>query len=257
MSAREIKFSADPTEEELLRHWTLSKSDKTQVRSCRGTAQRYSFALQLCILRQRGHFMSSHQTKVPLRILNYVGEQLGFQPTLFLPPVKRPSTLSDQRDRIRSYLQFRPFSSSERERLVTWLKQQERYDLRRSQLNNLAREFLLQRRTIVPAESTLDRLINTEVTRQESISFERLAGKLSTELRRNLENVLDVDQSLPMPTALRFRISGERFLLGRSLECRRLRLFPWRRAQFRDYFGTRFALGGHASQRRVASVDSR
>ena len=86
MSARDINFATDPTEEELLRHWTLSKSDKAQVRSCRGTAQRYSFALQLCILRQRGHFMSPQQTRVPLCIVNHLGEQLGFNATRRIDP---------------------------------------------------------------------------------------------------------------------------------------------------------------------------
>ncbi|MBL4636295.1 MAG: DUF4158 domain-containing protein [Kofleriaceae bacterium] len=90
-SRRGLKFSTDPIQEELLGHWTLSKSDKTQVRLCRGTAQRYYFALQLCILRHRGHFMSADQTRVP-----------------------RFATHKEHRKRIRSYLKFRTFDQAER-----------------------------------------------------------------------------------------------------------------------------------------------
>jgi hypothetical protein len=190
MSSRQIDFSTDPTEEELLRHWTLSKSDKTEVRSCRGTAQRYSFALQLCVLRQRGHFMAPDQTAVPLRIVNHLGEQLGFQPTLFLPALERRATLQEHHNRIRSYLKFRAFDQSERQALVSWLKEQVRHDLRRSQLSNLAYEFLLQRRTMIPSETTLERIVNTEVVRQGQLSFRRLSGQLDSALREQLEEFL-------------------------------------------------------------------
>ena len=194
MSAREIAFSPDPTEEELLRYWTLSKSDKAQVRSCRGEAQRYAFAIQLCVLRQRGHFMSPEQTRVPLRIVNHLGGQLGFQPTLFLPPIHRLATLKEQRKRIRVYLDFRPFDQSERTVLEEWLRTHDRYDLRRSQLANMAHEFLLQRRTMIPSKSRLNRIVNSEIARHEKISFRRLASELDVDLRRRVDQLLDIDE---------------------------------------------------------------
>ena len=200
MSAREIKFLTDPTEEELLRHWTLSKSDKALIRSCRGTAQRYSFALQLCLLRQRGHFMTPQQTRVPLRIVSHLGEQLGFQPTLFFPPLQREATWLEQNKRIRSYLHFKPFEHKERATLAAWLKKQERHDLRRSQLANLAREFLLQRRTMLPADSTIERMVNTEVVRQEKLSFQRLSGQFDRDLRGQIEGLLDVNPATRIST---------------------------------------------------------
>ncbi|MBL4632896.1 MAG: hypothetical protein JKY56_03440 [Kofleriaceae bacterium] len=50
------------------------------------------------------------------------------------------------------------------------------WDLKRSQLGNLTKELLLQRRTMLPAESPLERIVSTEVVRQEKLSFRRLLG---------------------------------------------------------------------------------
>ena len=82
-----------------------------------------SSALQLCLLRRRGHFMSPEQGRVPLRVVNYLGEQLGFQPTLFLPPLQREATWLEHRKHIRAYLEFKPFDRKERAALEAWLKQ--------------------------------------------------------------------------------------------------------------------------------------
>ena len=74
--------------------------------------------------------MSTDQRRVPLRIVNHVGEQ----PTLFLPPLERATTHREHRNRIRTYLKFRMFDHEERALLVQWLKEQQRYNLRLSQL---------------------------------------------------------------------------------------------------------------------------
>ena len=81
----------DPTDEELVRHWTLSEADKHEVLRCRGEDNRRRFALQLCALRTYGRFVPN-QAVVPVRILNYLGRQLDLPPTLFLPPPHREAT---------------------------------------------------------------------------------------------------------------------------------------------------------------------
>ena len=60
----------DPSDDELLRHWTLSEADRREVLRCRGDDNRRRFALQLCALRLFGRFVPNH-TAVPVRILNY------------------------------------------------------------------------------------------------------------------------------------------------------------------------------------------
>jgi hypothetical protein len=48
---------ADPSEDELARHWTLSSADFAEIAHCRGPDHRRRFALQLCTLRTYGRFL--------------------------------------------------------------------------------------------------------------------------------------------------------------------------------------------------------
>ena len=95
----------DPSDDELLRHWTLSEADTRESLRCRGDDNRRRFALQLCALRIFGRFVPNH-IAVPVRILNYLGRQLDLPPTLFLPPPHREATDLEQEQRIRAYLQI-------------------------------------------------------------------------------------------------------------------------------------------------------
>ena len=117
---RLLVLPEDPTDEELVRHWTLSEADKREVLRCRGEDNRRRFALQLCGLRTYGRFVPNHAA-VPVRILNYLGRQLDFPPTLFLPPPHREATDLEQEQRIRTYLQMQTFDAAARERLEQWL----------------------------------------------------------------------------------------------------------------------------------------
>jgi len=70
----------DPTDEDLVQHWTLSEADTREVLRCRGADNRRRFALQLCARRTYGRFVPN-QAVVPVRILNYLGRQLDLPPT--------------------------------------------------------------------------------------------------------------------------------------------------------------------------------
>src|SRR5262245_41569602 len=65
----------DPSDDELLRHWTLSEADTRAILRCRGDANRRRCALQLCALRIYGRFVPNHMA-IPVRILTYLGRQL-------------------------------------------------------------------------------------------------------------------------------------------------------------------------------------
>src|SRR5713101_6539614 len=115
-----LVLPVDPSDDELLRHWTLSEADRREVLRCRGDDNRRRFALQLCALRIYGRFVPNHMAG-PVRILNYLGRQLNLPPTLFLPPPHREATDVEQEQRIRVYLQVQPFDATARERLAQWL----------------------------------------------------------------------------------------------------------------------------------------
>src|SRR5262245_24995222 len=100
-----LTLPADPLDEELVRDWTLSEPDLSEVRRCRGADHRLRFAIQLCVLRRHGRFVSDFAT-VPVRIANHLCCQLDLAPVLLVAPPAREATDLDQEHRVREYLGF-------------------------------------------------------------------------------------------------------------------------------------------------------
>jgi hypothetical protein len=61
----------DPSDEDLARDWTLSAADIVEVKRCRGDDNRLRFAIQLCVLRNTGRFVSDFDA-VPVPIANHL-----------------------------------------------------------------------------------------------------------------------------------------------------------------------------------------
>src|SRR5262249_1983113 len=83
-----LPLPTDPSEEELIRDWTLSEGDLGEIRRCRGASNRLRFALQLCVFRDYGRFLSDFAT-VPVRLANHLGRQLDLAPVLFVEQAER------------------------------------------------------------------------------------------------------------------------------------------------------------------------
>ncbi|MBV8736981.1 MAG: DUF4158 domain-containing protein [Alphaproteobacteria bacterium] len=119
---RRAGVMADPSEDELARHWSLSPVDLREVSRCRGADHKRRFALQLCMLRAHDRFLDDYR-QAPLRIVNHLSRQLDLPPVLFLGPPEREPTEREQARRIRDYLGLAIFDQATAERLREWLRQ--------------------------------------------------------------------------------------------------------------------------------------
>ena len=54
-------MSANPSEDELAQHWSLSPEDLAEISQCRGADHKRRYALQLCMLRTRGRFLDDYR----------------------------------------------------------------------------------------------------------------------------------------------------------------------------------------------------
>jgi Domain of unknown function (DUF4158) len=113
---------ADPSEDELARHWTLTDDDLAEVAQCRGADHRRRFALQLCTLRAYGRLLDDYR-QAPLKIVSHLSRQLDLPPVLFLAPPGRGQTERAQSLRIRRYLDLRSFDRAVAADLRDWLRQ--------------------------------------------------------------------------------------------------------------------------------------
>ena len=188
-----IILPIDPSEEELARDWTLSEADKAEVLRCRGEGHRRSFAVQLCVLRRYGRFLTEYET-IPARITNHLGRQLDLPPVLFLEPPRREATDLEHERRIRDHLGFRAFDRTAQEDLERWVQDRATQGLPAPEIFDRAEDLLRSWKVILPAPSTLERIVASITARARHELIERIAGRLTPPFRQAIDDLLQVPE---------------------------------------------------------------
>jgi len=181
-----VELPEDPTEEELARDWALSAEDREEALRCRGEANRLSFALQLCVVRHYGRFLDDY-AGVSARILNFLSRQLELPPVLAVEPSSREGTHQDHQRRIRDYLDLQTFDLATQERIERWVCGQAAKGLSAAEIFPHAEETLRLWDVVLPARSTLERLVASQTTRAQEEIFQRLSARLTPECRKDLD----------------------------------------------------------------------
>lgn len=184
----------ETSEDVLATDWTLSDADITTIVSCcRGNDHRLRLAIQLCALRATSRFLSSYD-QVPLKAANYLAQQLECHPVLFVPEPVRPAIEYDDREQIRRYLGYRPFTDADENALVEWMQTQLCNDfVPPAQQVRQAEEYLRAQRFVLPAPGPLRRLIASALSQGQQALYERIAGRLSDAQRQALEALIAVE----------------------------------------------------------------
>lgn len=177
---------ADPSEDELARHWTLSSADFAEIAHCRGPDHRRRFALQLCTLRTYGRFLDDYR-QAPLKIVSHLSRQLDLPPVLFLDRPGRAQTERAQSLRIRRYLGLRSFDHVAAADLRDWLRQGAVEGRSAAELLARAEDKLRDWLVMLPAAGTLERIVVAEVTHATTSLFETVTSRLPASLRASID----------------------------------------------------------------------
>lgn len=186
-----LELPVDPSDEELARDWTLSATDLEEVRKSRGPEHRQRFAVQLCALRTLGRFVDD-LGEVPVRIANHIGRQLGLPPSLFIDEPERPATASEQAQRIREYLGYRPFDAAAQRQLKLWLADAVNRGVDPDELAALTITTLRSWKVEIPGRSTLERHISAATARRAGRLWQRFLARLPSEFRDAIDRLLAV-----------------------------------------------------------------
>ncbi len=179
--ARRLPIAVDPSEDELARHWSLSSADLAVIAECRSGDHRRRFALQLCVMRSHGCFLDDYR-RVPIKIVNHLSRQLGLAPVLFLDRPGRAQTEREQSLRIRRYLGIRDFDRQAAVDLRQWLRPRAIEGRTAAELLRYAEDKLRDWRVMLPAMSTLERLVGAEVMHATTGLFDMVASPIATKL---------------------------------------------------------------------------
>ena len=186
-------FVADIGEDDLARDWTLSAEDVVEIAHARGPDHRRRYALQLCMLRNRGRFLDDYR-QAPLTIVNYLSRQLELPPVLFLDRPGRAQTERAQELRIRRYLGLGRFDRTVADNLRAWLGQGAVEGRGTAELLARAEEKLRDWRIMLPAISTLERIVVAEVTHATTTLFDSVTNRLPQNLRASIDLLLEVPE---------------------------------------------------------------
>lgn len=179
--------------ERLAQDWTLDSDDLALVGRARGVLNRMRFALDLCSLRATGAFVVDWEA-IPVVVINHVASQLSVPPQERVPANQRRATTTAHRRRIREHLGYVPFSGAAESSLTQWLDARAAEGARPSELFDDAVARLREQRVVLPATSTLERLVRAVDAKMEDELVRVLADQLPAQAREAIDELLEVEE---------------------------------------------------------------
>ena len=179
------------TDDELIRHYTLSEADLSAIRQRRGNHNRLGFAVQLCYLRHPGFALPS-EAEPPASLLNIVGSQLYIEPDIWPQYAQRPETRREHLLELQAWLNLTPFAAADYRHFVQQLAELAKQTDRGIVLAEALIDLLRQQRIILPALDVIDRVCSEALTRGTRQVYEALTTPLTDHHRRALDALLAI-----------------------------------------------------------------
>lgn len=206
-SAERLRFDELPASlsaDDIVRYFTLSKSEIDEAKKCRGAINQVGFALQFCALRMIGRFPTDF-SQVPVDIINYLASQLSVDVSLSFSYPQRERTKWDHTERIRQIIGFSPFDEEVEIQLSAALREQAFQCNQSRVLIEFAREKLYLDRIVRPAVTTVERLVGQVRTQTEEEIFSLIYAQLDPNLKFQLSKLLVVEEGEKFSQLQRFK----------------------------------------------------
>ncbi len=188
--SRDIPLPENPSDDELARDWSLSTLDYIEVSRCRGASNRLRFAIQLCVLRKYSRFLASYNL-VPMRIVNHLCKLLEMPPTLNrLDEPERDTTEYQYQQRIREYLNYLDYDEKIEADLSAWLTERAIEGMLPDDLYDKAEQTLKSWHVVLPARSTIERLVDSVSARAKEEFYQFISSRLSKKLKKQIDEML-------------------------------------------------------------------
>jgi TnpA family transposase len=181
-----VRFS----HEEIVREGKFSPEDMAEIAKRRRDNNRLGFAYQLAFVRLVHRFPEQQPLEIVDELLLYVGIQLDIPAEAIETYQQRQQTLAEHRSAILNYLELRRLGEYEIEMLEGFLFEVACRLEQTGPLMVQAKQFLKEADILLPADSTLRRLIIRQRQAARLHIYSRVAETLSPAFKERLDGLL-------------------------------------------------------------------
>lgn len=173
----------------------FTPADQAQIAQCRGAHNRLGFAYQLGFLRLTGRFPAQQPLELLDDLLVFVAHEIALDPTLIQDYAQRRQTVSEHQQLLALYLGFRPFGPAERDALGHFLRDEALRLESTPALVAQAEAFLRDHTILVPASSTLQRVVGEQRALARQQLYVRLLAGLPSSMPADLDALVQVEET--------------------------------------------------------------
>ena len=150
-------FGVPTDEDSLIRHYTLSPSDRLEIEVRRRKHNQLGFAVQLCMMRHPGRALMVHEIP-PRAMLNYIAEQLDADPESFRSYARREETRREHIAHLLSYFGKRTATAQDRRAALLSAVETATATDKGHSIAQAIVTTLRERKVLLPAPDTIERI---------------------------------------------------------------------------------------------------
>lgn len=184
----------DMAEHDIEMHYTFTSEDLRFINKHRRDHNRLGIALQLAVLRYPGWTLFQIK-EIPSQILDYIAKQIDVSPQEYTQYAKRVATRNEHLEKLRQHYCFQNFSFRTyriiaQHTLQCALENGNTDYLIRSTIKELRRQ-----KVILPAMTTIERIVWEARQRAEERIFKSIISTLTENQKPQLDNLLNVSST--------------------------------------------------------------
>ncbi|MEK4924924.1 Tn3 family transposase [Cytobacillus sp. FSL R5-0569] len=175
---------------ELATYYTFSQHDLEIINRHRRDYNRLGFAVQLALLRYPGWSLTDIK-EIPDFLLDYLAKQLDIEPGVFSLYARRGNTLWDHLKEIRKEYGFTTFTTSDYRRLLKYLFKLALENGNAIHLIRAALDELRRSKIILPAITTIERVVWEARHRAEERIYRQIHVSLTSYQKQKLDKLIE------------------------------------------------------------------
>lgn len=199
----------DMSEHDIERHYTFTSEDLEFINKHRRNHNRLGIALQLAVLRYPGWTLFQIKD-IPNPILDYIAKQINVSPQEYIQYAKRIATRNEHLEELRQQYGYKNLSFSTYRIIAHYTLQCALDNGNTDYLIRSTIEELRRQKVILPAMTTIERIVWEARQRAEDKIFKSLVFTLNESQKLQLDQLLDINSTYSMtPLAWLREIPGQ------------------------------------------------